>query len=94
MPRLQVHSKRSWSLFKQVQKKGNSLPKLVHQVRCENPLKNIFCKLNSLYLVAALVNITCCVVEHTKHRDQPVGTAISLNDKNQCELYTECIVEN
>lgn len=31
-----------------------------------------------LYLVATLVNITCCVVVHTKHRNQTVGSAISL----------------
>lgn len=35
-----------------------------------------------LYLVATLVNITCCVIIHTKHRNQPIGCAICLKNMN------------
>lgn len=72
MPRLQVHSESPGSLDRHTE--SQAIPHNT-SVSKETISTMTFC---GLHLVATLVNITCCVVVHTKHRNQPIGSAICL----------------
>lgn len=72
MPRLQVHSKGSWSLSRK-QSNVNYFPNSWSHSDVCSPAP---------YLVTPLINIACCVVVNSKHRNEPIGLPICLKSKN------------